>query len=245
MEISVQQKGEIVVLNISGNVDIDSSFLIEKVSWCLKVGLKEIICNFEEVMLVDYVGLSALAIAYRNILNNKGRMKLTNVPAHVQRFFALVYMDNLFDVYPGVDEALASFKSDKLMTKIQKKPFRRRFRRLNLKRKVEFKSKSESWDDKNSGDILNISGIGVLIFCRKLFPLGEILDLRFGLSSGLSDLDVEGRVAWHVSKDLQHHIYPGMGVEFYKIGTETQERIIEFVENNLSMDGEEDRENKK
>jgi len=241
MEISVQQKGNVAILNISGNIDINASGLIEKVSWCIKSGFKDILCNFQDVDIVDYAGLSVLAIAYKNVQNNEGRMKFASVSVHVKKLFALVYMDTLFEVYDNVDLALIAFKEDRIISEIKKKKLRRRFKRLPLEQVVEYKSKytEGKW---YRGKILNLSAIGALIFCEKIYPLGEIITLRFSLRPQLPQVELDARVIWHVSRELQHEIYPGMGVEFYNIDFKVQEKIIEFVERNLPHDiGREER----
>ncbi|MDD5668677.1 MAG: PilZ domain-containing protein [Candidatus Omnitrophica bacterium] len=234
LEINFKRVGAIAVLDLAGTIDLDSSNFIETVGWCLENGYTDILCNFESVNLVDYSGLSVLAISYRNVLNHKGRLKLVFVPPHIRKIFTMVCMDRVFEIYDDENFALRSFEEDKVISEIKKKQLRRRFKRLFLDINIEFRplgSKSEFI----KGKILNISAVGILIFAGKQFPLGELLDLRLDLSPQPGHLEIEGKVVWHVQKEIQPHIYPGMGVEFYHLTGLTQQKILEFVERNLPL----------
>src|SRR3989338_9251108 len=130
LEINFQRNSSVSVLDLSGNIDIDASNFIEKVCWCLENGYEDILCNFENVNLIDYAGLSVLAIAFKNVANHKGRIKFINIPAHIKKVFSLVCMDRVFEIYETEESALNSFKEDKIIAEIQKKQLRRRFKRL-------------------------------------------------------------------------------------------------------------------
>lgn len=231
LEISFRKTGSVVILDLAGNIDIDSANFVEKVGWCIENGYYDILCNFDGINLVDYAGLSVLAIAYKNVLNHKGTIKFLSVPEHIKKIFCLVALDRVFDFYNDEKQAIKSFKDDKNITEVQKKQLRRRFKRLPLDMDVQFKSKRES--DFHKGKILNLSAVGMLIFADKIYPLGEIVDLKAALLPKPGQLEIEARVAWHVQKELQPQIYPGMGLEFHGMNSEKQKKLLEFVERNL------------
>jgi len=233
LEIQLRRIKTIAVFDLSGSVDIDSSNFVEKVGWCLENGYRDLLCNFESVNTVDYAGLSAIAIAYKNVINHKGRMKFVNLPLHIKKVFSLVCLDRVFEIYDDEQAALKSFEEDEIISEIQRKHLRRRFKRLPLDIDIEFKSNKEN--EFYRGKVLNLSGVGMLIFVDKVYPLGEILDIRLTLkpSPGLVELSV--RVSWLVDKRIQPQIYPGMGLEFYHIDSAVQEKIVEFVERNLPL----------
>ena len=83
LEIKSRRIKTTVILELSGTIDIDSANLIERVGQALTDGYRDILCDFESVTSVDYSGLSALAIAFKNTVNHKGRMKFYGVPAHI------------------------------------------------------------------------------------------------------------------------------------------------------------------
>lgn len=234
LEIDFRRFKSIAILDLSGGIDIDSANFIEMVAWCLGNGYRDVLCNFENVNLVDYAGLSVLAIAYKDVANHKGRIKLVHLPAHVRKVFGMAGLDRIFEVYEDEEFALKSFEEDRIISEIQKKQLRRRFKRLPLDIDVEFKSslKNEKY---SPGKVLNISGVGLLVFAEKTYPLGEILDIRLALLPKPGLLELQAKLVWLVQKEIQPQIYPGMGLEFYNIDHETQKKIIEFVERNLPL----------
>ena len=235
LEVNFKKVKQVGVLDLSGSVDINSSSLVEKVGWALENGYIDLVCDFQGVDLIDYAGMSALALAYKNAVNHGGRMKFASVALHIRKVFNLVCLDKVFELYDNLDTALRSFEDDKIISQIQKKKLRRRFKRLPLDIAIEFKSKEEN--KFHQGKVLNISGVGMLVFAEKVAcKLGEILDIKLTLRPAPGLLEIEAVVVWLVEKNIQPQIYPAMGLEFYHLDTLTQKKIVGFVERNLSLD---------
>lgn len=234
LEIDFRRFKSIAILDLTGTIDIDSANLIEMIAWCLGNGYKDVLCNFEGVNMVDYAGLSALAIAYKDVVNRSGRMKLLHVSSHIRKIFCLVALDRVFEIYNDEKIALNSFEEDRIIAEIQKQQLRRRFKRLPLDIDVEFRSESRS-EDFHKGKVLNISGVGILVFADKTYPLGEVLQLRLALMPKPGNIELEAKVVWLVQKDIQPQLYPGMGLEFYNLDSKTQKKVIGFVDRNLPL----------
>ena len=49
------------------------------------------------------------------------------------------------------------------------------------------------------------------------------------------ELELEACVVWVPDKEVQRHEYPGIGVEFSNISTADQQKLIEFIDRNLSF----------
>ncbi|MCX7926726.1 MAG: PilZ domain-containing protein [Candidatus Omnitrophica bacterium] len=233
LEITFKKIKGAAVLHLSGSIDINSANLVEKVGWALSNGYRQLICDFENVELVDYAGMSCLALAFKHVLNHQGKLKFVAVPAHIQKLFSLVCLDRVFEICKDLESALDSFEAEEVITQIKRKQLRRRFKRLPLDIDVYYKAKYE--EDYHQGKALNLSGIGVMIFSQKTYPVGEVLDLKLTLKPQPGQLFLEARVVWLVEKHLQPQIYPGMGLEFYRIDPHIQEKIIQFVERNLPL----------
>jgi len=234
LEIDFRRFKSVAILDLTGTIDIDSANLIEMIAWCLGNGYKDILCNFESVNMVDYAGLSALAIAYKDVVNRKGRMKFLHVGSHIKKIFCLVALDRVFEIYNDEKIALNSFDEDRIIAEIQKQQLRRRFKRLPLDIDVEFRSESKN-EEFHKGKILNISGVGLLVFADKTYPLGEVLQVRVSLLPKPGNIELEAKVVWLVQKDLQPQLYPGMGLEFYNLDSKTQKKVIDFVDRNLPL----------
>ena len=236
LEIKSRRVKAVIILELSGTVDIDSANLVERVGTIIQDGYRDIICDLGDVNLIDYSGLSALALAYKNVVNHKGRMAFVNIPPHVMKTFNLVCLDKVFEIYTDEQEALKKLEESVSLSDIQKKQLRRRFKRLPLDIVVQFKSNHEK--EFHHGKVLNLSAIGLLVFAKETYHTGEILDVIVSLVPVAASIQVKAKVVWLVQKEIQPQLYPAMGIEFYHIDTATQEKVLQFVERNMPLDSE-------
>lgn len=235
MEIKARQHENIIILDLGGRIDVNSANLIEIIGQCLHDGYNDILCNFEEVEFIDYTGMSAIVLAYKEVVNSQGRMKFVNIPAHIKGIFSISGLDRIIEIYGTEDLALNSFKEDKIIENIKKMQLRRRFKRLHIDIKIELKDKYDKKAPYLKVDILNLSAIGAYIYGCDKFKLGDDVILRMKLSPKHEEIELEAKVVWLPDKQVQHHVYPGMGVEFSNIPTPVQQKLIEFIERNLSF----------
>lgn len=235
LELRIRQKHNVVILDLAGRIDVDSANLVEVVGQCLRDGYLDILCNLEDVEGIDYMGISVIAIAYKEAANNEGRMKFVNCPSHLRGVFAVSGMDRTIEFYASEELALNSFKEDKAIENIKKMQLRRRFKRLPIDLKVELKSKHEKSPHCLKLDILNLSAVGAFIFGCDKFKLGDEVILKMKLAPKQEELDLEAKVVWVPDKAVQPHEYPGIGVEFHNISPLDQQKLIAFIERNLSF----------
>lgn len=234
MEIKARTKGEIVILDFFGRIDVDSANLVEAVGQCLRDGYKDIICNFEDVDFIDYLGVSAIALAFKEVINNKGRMKFVNIPAHLKNIFSITGIDRVIDIYATEDLAINVLKEDKIIENIKKLQLRRRFKRLPIDIKTEVRSKDKSQAACFQVDILNLSAIGAYLYGCDKFRLQDEIIMKFKLPPKMEELKVDAVVVWLSDKQIQMPMHPGMGVEFKNLTAGDQDKIIGFIERNLS-----------
>ncbi|MDD5097172.1 MAG: anti-sigma factor antagonist [Candidatus Omnitrophica bacterium] len=235
LEIKVRQKNNVVILDLGGRIDVNSANLVEITGGCLRDGYTDILCNLEEIEAVDYMGVSVIVIAYKEVVNLGGRMKFVNCPAHLKGILAVSGMDRVIEVYATEDLALSSFKEDKAIEHIKKMQLRRRFKRLPVDLKIELKSKLENSPQCLKLDILNLSAVGAFIFGCDKFKLGDEVVLKMKLAPSQEWLELEAKVVWIPDKQVQPHEHPGIGVEFSNISSGDQQKLIEFIERNLSF----------
>lgn len=235
MEIKARRSGNIIILDLVGKIDVNAANFIEAVGQCIHEGYTDILCNFEEVDFIDYMGISVMVIAYKEILNNNGRMKFVAVPVHLRNIFSVAGLDRSIEMYPTEDLAINSLKEDKIIDNIKKLQLRRRFKRLPVDIKVEVYPKYNKKATCLKLEILNLSAIGAYIYGCSKFNLGDEVIIRLKLAPKQEELELDAKVVWLPDKQVQPHAYPGMGVEFYNISKHLQEKLIEFVERNLSF----------
>lgn len=235
MEIRARQKGSIIILDICGRIDADAANFVEVIGQCIRDGYTDILCNFEAVDFIDYMGVSVIVIAYKEVANNDGRMKFVNIPAHLRGLFSVAGLDRVIDIYATEDTAINSFKEDKIIENIRRMQLRRRFKRLPIDIKIELKEKYDKGATCIKGDLINLSAIGAYIYGCGQFKLGDEVVLKLKLPPKPEEIELEAKVVWLSDKQIQPHSHPGMGVEFYNITPVLQQKLIEFIERNLSF----------
>lgn len=235
MNIKVRETKDVTILDIEGRIDINSSELIETIGWLLKNKKLKILCNLENIELVDYSGLSILAIAYKNVTNHNGIMNFYKVGLHIAELFRMVQMDKIFRCYTDEEEGLRSFEGPLL--DLEKRPLRRRFKRLEINIQVDFtplNKKIAGSSRSSTGKLLNVSGAGLFIYTPSIFPIKTPLHLEISLPKEMVPLEMEGLVIWVADKNLQPHCYPGMGIQFVNVNSEKQKELVEFIDRNIT-----------
>jgi len=230
MRIKKREKQEVSILDLEGNIDINSSDFIEVIGWLLNHRKGNIICNMGGINLVDYIGISILAIIYKNVLNHKGKIRFYNIPPHVNKLFNIVGLDKVLECFDTEDQALNSFGEDDVIAGIMRKQLRRRFERVAFNSKIEYKQKFSHNADLYKGKIINISAAGAFIIGEKTFPIGEVISAKLYLMPKPGIVRLEAKVIWGSSSDMHLLEYPAMGIEFYNIDGPVQKAIIEFAE---------------
>ena len=234
MKIRIREKEKVIILDLEGNIDINASSFIETVGWALATRGKDILCNFEGVNLLDYVGVSVIAVACKNVFNHDGRIKVYNVPAHIRKVFDAVGLGKVLEDYNSEEAALHAFKEDKKIAKIMEMNLRRRFKRITLWTDIELKDKSSASSEWAHGKVLNLSGVGAFITSDHTFEVGTQVLCRIHLEPVPGVIEVEARVKWFAAKESISLESPAMGLEFDHIDSQKQREIIEFVEKNLT-----------
>jgi len=231
MEIRKRFYKNIAVLYIAGKINVDAASFIEETGRLMREGINKILCNFANVNLVDYNGLSILTIAYKNIVNQNGILKFCSVPAHIKELFKSTRLDTVFEIYQDEENALKTFD---LSNKVDKLPLRRRFKRVDLSVPVRYKVGVSTQTKLSKGKIMNLSGDGMFIHSKNTFPVSTQLYLELNLKDADKTITLMGTVVWIADKELQPHSYPGMGVSFTNLDKDTQAIIIDFIDKNIT-----------
>src|SRR3989338_5859299 len=200
MDIRIRELNNISRIDIDGQVYINSSEIIEAVGWLIKNKKKDILLNFDRVNMVDYSGISILAIAYKNVVNHKGKMKFCNVPLHVEELFKLVRLDSIFEICKDEESALNTFHYE---SPIDQAMLRRRFKRLDIQVDADFCAdevrSNSTW---HRSKILNISGDGIFVHAKTTLPLGTKVVLRLNMPGG-AQIEAKGVVIWLAGTNAQ------------------------------------------
>ena len=72
-------------------------------------GKTNLVVDLQEVRFVDSSGLGALVSGFKNASARNGNLKLSGLQPQVRSMFELTRLHRVFEIFPTVQEALASF----------------------------------------------------------------------------------------------------------------------------------------
>jgi anti-sigma B factor antagonist len=111
MEITVKDKGGVVVLTLSGRLDLASgTTLKEQVKSQLKKGNTSVHLNLAQVDFINSSGLGALVSIMKEVRLQKGRFTLSNLANYVQEIFEITQLSHIFEIFASEEEALSSYQ---------------------------------------------------------------------------------------------------------------------------------------
>ena len=110
MPIRLENKNNLTVCHIDGEIDINSSPGIKK-AFDKLIAKKEpkVVVNFSKVSYVDSSGLAALVEVLKNMRQYGGRLRLTNLSPKIKSLFEITKLEKLFDIVAEEEEAVSTF----------------------------------------------------------------------------------------------------------------------------------------
>ncbi len=111
MQLNMVEKGDIVLIEVQEErMDAhNSSDLKEKMLQLFDEDKCNIVIDLAQVRFVDSSGLGALVSGFKNASARNGNLKLCGLQPQVKSMFELTRLHRVFEIFPGTDEALASF----------------------------------------------------------------------------------------------------------------------------------------
>ena len=111
MQLSMEDKGEQVLITVQEErMDAhNSGELKEKMLQLFEDDKCNIVIDLSQVRFVDSSGLGALVSGFKNASARNGNLKLCGLQPQVKSMFELTRLHRVFEIFPGAEEALASF----------------------------------------------------------------------------------------------------------------------------------------
>ena len=110
MDISTRSKGDVVVLDIAGEIDLYNAPEIKDIiNKLIEERKYNVIINLEKVSYIDSSGIGALISSLSNLKKYQGGLKIINVYASVRKVFELTKLTSFFDIFDSEEDALDSF----------------------------------------------------------------------------------------------------------------------------------------
>lgn len=110
MNVKTEDKNDVRVCYINGEIDINTAPQIKKVlDKMIQEKRQKILINFKMVSYVDSSGLATLVEMLKNIRGYGGKLKLAGLSSKIKSLFEITKLDKLFDISNDEEEALNAF----------------------------------------------------------------------------------------------------------------------------------------
>lgn len=101
---------DILVMEVTGRLDNDTSeYFFGCLEWQIEDGNTRIVLDCKDLMFLSSLGVGTLMRIQSRLKSKGGTVKLAAVQGVVVDVLRVVRLDTLLDMYPTVDEAVASF----------------------------------------------------------------------------------------------------------------------------------------
>lgn len=110
MQINERKVDEVTILELSGEIDINTSPQVRKAfDQLIKDQRKKILLNFTQVTYIDSSGLATLVEMLQRLKRFGGGLRLCNLSEKVRALFEITKLDRIFSIFPSEEEALKDF----------------------------------------------------------------------------------------------------------------------------------------
>ena len=111
MNLQIEERGRVVLLVVQEErLDAhNSGELKAQMVRLFEEGKINLVIDLQAVKFVDSSGLGAMVSGFKNASSRNGSLKLSGLQLQVKSMFELTRLHRVFEIFGGVDEALASF----------------------------------------------------------------------------------------------------------------------------------------
>ncbi len=111
MNVKAELEGKVLKVKLEGEVDMSTSGKVwDEISPYIegkKPKAGATVVDLSEVSYMDSSGIATLVRAWQTIQKNGGKLRLAALSASVKDVFELAHVNEIFDIYETVEEALA------------------------------------------------------------------------------------------------------------------------------------------
>lgn len=110
MSLNIEDKGTVKVVSLVGKLDVNLSVSIEaELEQLVESGSHYLILELSGIEYLSSSGIRVFISIMRKIKDKNGRLVLACVPDIIKKILKTVELEDLFEVYDTVDDAVASF----------------------------------------------------------------------------------------------------------------------------------------
>jgi len=109
------------VLILTADKDLDSHVrpgFADDLQRVIDSGVRKLIIDCSRLGYVSSIGIASLIRLYKRVVERGGQVKLSGVQAPLSRLLEITRLNQVFQIYPTLDDALAAFRSDSALRSI-------------------------------------------------------------------------------------------------------------------------------
>ena len=110
MSLNIEDKGKAKIVMLEGKLDVNLSVSLEsELDALIDSGSNNLILEISKVEYLSSSGIRVFINMMRKIKDKNGRLVLASVPDVIKKILKTVDLEDLFEVFDSVDDALATF----------------------------------------------------------------------------------------------------------------------------------------
>jgi len=110
MEITTKTVNDVEIVFLNGRLDAYNSNLVEKkLDELINTGKIKMVADLSEVKYISSSGLRVMLSSLKKLNKLGGTLKLSSLQPYVEEIFEIAGFTQLFQIYDGEEEAIASF----------------------------------------------------------------------------------------------------------------------------------------
>ncbi|MBU0504713.1 MAG: STAS domain-containing protein [bacterium] len=110
MDINVKKQHEVAIVGLTGSLDVSVQQVFkDKLVTASHAHENDVVLDFSQVTFIDSSCLGTLVSLAKNLRENKGDIKLSNLRDDVRSIFQITRLDRVFEIFENNEEAVDSF----------------------------------------------------------------------------------------------------------------------------------------
>lgn len=110
-EITEKTVDDVRVIKVCGELDaLVAPRLKERIAKQIELDINKFVIDFTDLVHINSLAMGILRGKLRVVRDLGGDIKLVGLNDHIRTIFEMIGLDELFDIYPTEEEAIASFR---------------------------------------------------------------------------------------------------------------------------------------
>jgi len=111
LQFSQRSEGEVTVLSLAGRLDaITAPEIRPAIEELVEHRRGKVLIELSTLTMIDSSGVGAIVSLFKRLRAHSGDVKLSGLRGQPKEIFHLLRLDQVFDVYPTLDEALQRWR---------------------------------------------------------------------------------------------------------------------------------------